>query len=150
MAILSIRLPDDLNKRLETLCGEIEREKIYVIKQSIETFLNERGDKLIAITRLMKNEKEIELVDVKSGTFKIAEKALEELKALSKEDQKMLVDYLENTVSQQKDPKTLGTPLVNERSGLWLFTCNGLSIICALNAREILVIRINKKEDSSA
>lgn len=150
MTVFSVRLPEVLNKRLEALCDEIERDKIYVIKQSIETFLNERSDKLISITRLMKNEKEIDLVDIKGGAFKILEKALEELKSLSKEEQDALVDYLENTISQQDDPKALGVPLVNERSGLWLFACNGLNIICALTTKDILVIRISKQEEASA
>lgn len=147
MATLSVRLPDDLYKRLETLCDEIDREKIYVIKQAIETFLEERGDELIAITRLMKNEKEFDLKEVKAGTFKIGERASRELSSLSNEDQKSLVDYLGDMVSQENDPKTLGTPFINGRSGLWHFICNDLNIICSLNAKEILVIRISKKEE---
>ncbi|MBN9543780.1 MAG: ribbon-helix-helix protein, CopG family [Alphaproteobacteria bacterium] len=54
MTNLTVRLPDDLHQRLETLCMETDRQKSYYIKQALEEYLEEKEDYLIALGRLTK------------------------------------------------------------------------------------------------
>ncbi len=64
MTMISVRIPEDLNKRLETLSHELDRKKSYLIRQAVEEFLEEREDYLVALARLGKNEKEYTLEEV--------------------------------------------------------------------------------------
>jgi RHH-type rel operon transcriptional repressor/antitoxin RelB len=49
---ISIRLPDDVAKSLESLAATLERPKTYVIRKAIEEYLREYADYLIALERL--------------------------------------------------------------------------------------------------
>jgi RHH-type rel operon transcriptional repressor/antitoxin RelB len=64
MTTLSLRIPDDLNKRLEQLSHEVDRKKSYLIRQAVEEFLEEREEYLIALARLSRHEKEYTLEEV--------------------------------------------------------------------------------------
>ncbi len=55
---VSIRLPEDMNQRIEYLARIIDRSKTYVIIKAIEEYLEEYADYLIALERLNdKNDK---------------------------------------------------------------------------------------------
>lgn len=64
MNTISLRISDNLNKRLDHLSHELDRNKSYLIRQAVEEFLEEREDYLIALARLSKNEKEYTLEEV--------------------------------------------------------------------------------------
>lgn len=150
MAAHTVKLPNDLSNRLATLCGETSRAKNYIVNQALKIFLDDKEDELIGIARLMRNEKEFDLEGSKANTFKMSESSLKEFKGLSENDQMSFTNYLVNTLSQEEDPRKLGRSFVNGRSGLWHFANDNLKIICYLNAKEILVIRISKKDQSPA
>ncbi|MBY0292994.1 MAG: ribbon-helix-helix domain-containing protein [Alphaproteobacteria bacterium] len=61
---ISIRIPDNLDKRLNHLSHELDRNKSYLIRQAVEEFLEDREEYLIALARLSKNEKEYTLEEV--------------------------------------------------------------------------------------
>ena len=56
---VSVRLPDDLTKTLETLAKAIDRPKTYLIKKAIETYLEEYVDYQVALDRLRDKDDEI-------------------------------------------------------------------------------------------
>lgn len=64
MNTISLRISDNLNKRLDHLSHELDRNKSYLIRQAVEEFLEEREEYLIALARLSKNEKEYTLEEV--------------------------------------------------------------------------------------
>lgn len=64
MRMISLRFPDDLDKKLENLSHELDRNKSYLIRQAVEEFLEDREEYLIALARLSKNEKEYTLEEV--------------------------------------------------------------------------------------
>lgn len=64
MSNFTIRLPEELHKRLEALCLETDRQKSYYIKQALEEYLEEKEDYLIALGRLTKPSSVISLAEV--------------------------------------------------------------------------------------
>ena len=53
--MLALRLPADLEKRLDELARNTGRSKSYYAKLAIEEFLQDQEDYLLAINRLEKN-----------------------------------------------------------------------------------------------
>lgn len=49
---MTIRLPDELVKSLNTLAEELDRPKTYIIKTALEEFFEEYADYYIAMHRL--------------------------------------------------------------------------------------------------
>jgi predicted DNA-binding protein len=49
---LSIRLPDDVAKRLDELAKSLDRPKTYIVTKALREYLEEYGDYLIALHRL--------------------------------------------------------------------------------------------------
>jgi len=61
--LLSLRLPEDLAKRLEDLAKSIDRPKTYIIKKALQEYFDEYEDYLIALERL--NDKNDRIVSEK-------------------------------------------------------------------------------------
>ena len=53
--MLALRLPTDLEKRLDELAKKTGRSKSYYARLAIEEFLQDQEDYLLAINRLEKN-----------------------------------------------------------------------------------------------
>ncbi len=53
--MLALRLPTDLEKRLDELARKTGRSKSYYARLAIEEFLQDQEDYLLAINRLEKN-----------------------------------------------------------------------------------------------
>jgi RHH-type rel operon transcriptional repressor/antitoxin RelB len=49
---LTIRIPDDIARRLEALARSLDRPKSYIVKKAMESYLDEYSDYLIALDRL--------------------------------------------------------------------------------------------------
>jgi RHH-type transcriptional regulator, rel operon repressor / antitoxin RelB len=49
---LTIRIPDDIARRLDTLARSLDRPKSYIVKKAMESYLDEYSDYLIALDRL--------------------------------------------------------------------------------------------------
>jgi len=49
---VSVRLPDDIAKRLDELAESLERPKTYIVTKALREYLEEYEDYLIALHRL--------------------------------------------------------------------------------------------------
>lgn len=56
---ISIRLPKDLSDDLEKLAKAIDRPKTYLVREAIETYVEEYGDYRMALDRLLDKDDEI-------------------------------------------------------------------------------------------
>jgi len=63
--MLALRLPADLEKRLEELAKKTGRSKSYYARLAIEEFLQDQEDYLLAISRLEKELPGIPIEEVK-------------------------------------------------------------------------------------
>ncbi len=63
--MLALRLPADLEKRLEELAKKTGRSKSYYARLAIEEFLQDQEDYLLAISRLEKELPGIPIDEVK-------------------------------------------------------------------------------------
>jgi len=61
MKTLTLRIPDELQERLESLARETGRTKTFYVKTAIEEFLEDREDYLLGIAALDRNEPTISL-----------------------------------------------------------------------------------------
>jgi len=62
--MLVIRLPQDVEKRLERLAAKTGRTKTYHAKEAIQEFVDAEEDHLIAVARLEKERPAIPIKDV--------------------------------------------------------------------------------------
>ena len=53
---LTIRIPDDIARRLDDLARSLDRPKSYIVKKAMESYLEEYSDYLIAVNRLHDKE----------------------------------------------------------------------------------------------
>ncbi len=60
---VSIRLPDDIAKRLDELAKSLDRPKTYIVTKALREYLEEYEDYLIAMHRL--NDKDDRVVSEK-------------------------------------------------------------------------------------
>lgn len=49
---ISVRIPEDLAKKLDSVAKETERSKSFIIQKALETYLEDYSDLLIALDRL--------------------------------------------------------------------------------------------------
>lgn len=49
---LTIRIPDDIARRLDALARSLDRPKSYIVKKAMESYLDEYSDYLIALDRI--------------------------------------------------------------------------------------------------
>jgi len=49
---LSLRLPEDIAKKLDTLAKTLERSRTYIVTKAIQEYLEEYEDYLLALHRL--------------------------------------------------------------------------------------------------
>lgn len=63
--MLSVRLPEKLEKRLNDLAHKTNRSKSYYVEHALEEFLNEQEDYLLALARLEEKGPNISLAEAK-------------------------------------------------------------------------------------
>ncbi len=61
--LVSLRLPEDLAKRLKELAKSIDRPKTYIIKKALQEYFEEYEDYLTALERL--NDKDDRVIGEK-------------------------------------------------------------------------------------
>ncbi len=59
-SVINLRLPEDLKKKLDMVSKETNRNKSFIIRKALETYLDEYIDYLIALDRL--NDKDDEII----------------------------------------------------------------------------------------
>ncbi|MDO8953648.1 MAG: TraY domain-containing protein [Gammaproteobacteria bacterium] len=72
--MLTLRLPKELELRLENLAEFTGRTKTYYAKKALEKYLEDQEDYLIAIARLEKNNPKISLDEVEKRVRKLGNK----------------------------------------------------------------------------
>lgn len=63
--MLSVRLPEKIENRLEALATKTKRSKSHYVERALEIFLDEQEDYLLALARLEEKGPNISLADAK-------------------------------------------------------------------------------------
>ena len=64
MYTVTAKINDNVNKLLSDLALEVNRSKGYIMQRAIETYLEEKSDILIALSRIERGEATISLDDI--------------------------------------------------------------------------------------
>ena len=64
IAMLAVRLPEQLESRLTTLAKSTHRSKSYYVQRALEEFLADQEDHLLALARLEKNNPRLTLEEM--------------------------------------------------------------------------------------
>ena len=64
IAMLAVRLPEQLERRLTTLAKSTHRSKSYYVQRALEEFLADQEDHLLALARLEKNNPRLTLEEM--------------------------------------------------------------------------------------
>ena len=59
--MIAVRLPIDIEKKLDQLAAKTNRTKSYYVRKAIEEFLEDEADYLLAMERIQKNNPRISL-----------------------------------------------------------------------------------------
>ncbi|MFP3121082.1 antitoxin of toxin-antitoxin stability system [Rickettsia sp. R2] len=65
MTVITTRISNELDIILSNVAKEIDRPKGYIIRKAIESYIEEKADLLIALSRIEKREEVISLEDIK-------------------------------------------------------------------------------------
>ncbi|AEK74895.1 antitoxin [Rickettsia conorii subsp. heilongjiangensis] len=65
MTVINTRISNELDIILSNVAKEIDRPKGYIIRKAIESYIEEKADLLIALSRIEKREEVISLEDIK-------------------------------------------------------------------------------------
>ncbi|UZW38270.1 antitoxin of toxin-antitoxin stability system [Rickettsia conorii] len=65
MTVINTRISNELDIILSNVAKEIDRPKGYIIRKAIESYIEEKTDLLIALSRIEKREEVISLEDIK-------------------------------------------------------------------------------------
>lgn len=75
-----------------------------------------------------------------SWVYSIDERALKDLRKLGKQAQREIIDYLDNRVVGEGDPRRFGKGLKAELAGLWRYRVGDYRILCQIRDGELLVL----------
>lgn len=80
-------------------------------------------------------------------TIEYTKTAKQTLSKLDRVTARRIVDYLDNRIALQKDPRVLGKPLTGILSGYWRYRIGDYRIICEIKNEQItvLVLRIGHR-----
>ncbi|MBN2400010.1 MAG: ribbon-helix-helix protein, CopG family [Candidatus Aminicenantes bacterium] len=59
--MIAVRIPSDVEKKLDQLAARTNRTKSYYVRKAIEEFLEDEADYLLAMERIQKNNPRISL-----------------------------------------------------------------------------------------
>ena len=72
--------------------------------------------------------------------YKFDQRALKELKKLGKQAQREIIDYLDERVASDADPRRFGKGLKADLAGLWRYRVGDFRILCQIVDGELLVL----------
>ena len=64
MFTVTTKIPDNINKELTDLANETKRSKGYIVQRAIESYIEEKADILIALSRIERGETTISLDEI--------------------------------------------------------------------------------------
>ncbi len=68
--------------------------------------------------------------------------AKRELKKLDKRWQLVILDYLEDEITNLDNPRNRGKALVGDKQGLWRYRVADYRIVCEIHDAELLIVAI--------
>lgn len=80
--------------------------------------------------------------------IEFAKEAAKEFDKLAKPVQQLIRDYLRHRVQPLANPRLVGKPLTNDKSGLWRYRVEKYRIVCKFEEKTvvILILRIGKRD----
>lgn len=75
-----------------------------------------------------------------SWVCKFDRRALRELKKLDPQHKQRIVDYLEERIGTDSDPRRFGKALKADLAGLWRYRVGDYRIICRIVDQELIVL----------
>jgi len=69
-------------------------------------------------------------------------RAYKEFKTLSRQIQKEILDYMDQRIATNEDPRRFGKSLSYDKRGLWRYRVRDYRIICKIYDNEFLVLAI--------
>ena len=82
-------------------------------------------------------------------TIDYAQSARNQLKKLDQPVAKQILDFMDNRVAKQEDPRTIGKALAGPLGSLWRYRVGDYRIICEIqhSAVRILIIRLGHRRE---
>ena len=79
--------------------------------------------------------------------IEFAKSAKKELKAIDRQTQRNILNYLKTRIATDEDPRRFGDPLSKNLSGLWKYRVGNYRVICDIqdNILIVLVVRIGHR-----
>ncbi|CAN5860576.1 type II toxin-antitoxin system RelE/ParE family toxin [soil metagenome] len=76
-------------------------------------------------------------------------RALKELKKLDRQAQRQILEYLDERVAGNTDPRSFGKGLKADSAGLWRYRVGDYRILCQIQDRElvVLVVAVGHRKD---
>lgn len=84
-----------------------------------------------------------------SWVYRFDERALKDLRKLGKQAQRDIIDYLDERVAGDQDPRRFGKGLKAELAGLWRYRVRNYRILCQIQDGElvVLVVAVGHRKD---
>lgn len=78
-------------------------------------------------------------------TYKVVytKKAVKSLRKMDKEQQRLIVSWIEKNLIGAEDPKTSGKPLKSNLKGYWRYRVGNYRILAEVNEEEVKIIIVN-------
>jgi len=70
-------------------------------------------------------------------------KAVKSLRKIDKEQQKLIVSWIEKNLVDTEDPKTIGKPLKGTLNEFWRYRVGNYRILAEINDNELKIIVVN-------
>ena len=82
-------------------------------------------------------------------TIDYTQSAKKQIKELDKAVARRILDFMDNRVAKQEDPRTIGKALTGSLGSLWRYRVGDYRIICELqhSAVRVLVVRIGHRRE---
>jgi mRNA interferase RelE/StbE len=84
-----------------------------------------------------------------SWVYRFDERALKDLRKLGKQAQREIIDFLDERVAGDQDPRRFGKGLKAELAGLWRYRVRNYRILCQIQDGElvVLVVAVGHRKD---
>lgn len=75
-----------------------------------------------------------------SWVYSFDPRALKKFRKLDQQTQKKIIDYLDNRILRNADPRCLGKELRGKLSGFWRYRVGDYRIVCEILDHELLIL----------
>ena len=84
-----------------------------------------------------------------SWVYRFDERALKDLRKLGKQAQREIINFLDERVAGDQDPRRFGKGLKAELAGLWRYRVRNYRILCQIQDGElvVLVVAVGHRKD---